>query len=140
MNRQMAYCAPERAPATVESAFVLLKNGTFQENSATVMTGTATNMMGSFAQGMGSVAVETVNAGTDGTEMPVKSGSARNTLNNYVAGNRVLLSSRPSERINAEETMYNHHYNRSNKTIVCFSLSECLNEIWVPIKNELSKF
>lgn len=34
----------------MESAFVLLKNGTFQENSATVMTGTATNMMGSFAQ------------------------------------------------------------------------------------------
>ena len=90
-------------------------------------------------QGMGSVAVETVNAGTDGMEMPVKSGSARNTLNDYVAGNRVL-SSRPSERINAEETMYNHHYNRSNKTIVCFSLSECLNEIWVPIKNELGKF
>lgn len=34
----------------MESAFVLLKNGTFQEGSATVMTGTATNMMGSFAQ------------------------------------------------------------------------------------------
>lgn len=109
MNRQMAYCARERAPATVESAFVLLKNGTFQENSATVMTGTATNMMGSFAQGMESVAVETVNAGTDGMEMPVKSGSAQNTLNDYVAGNRVRLSSRPLERINAEETMYNHH-------------------------------
>lgn len=60
-------------------------------------------------QGMESVAVETVNAGTDGMEMPVKSGSAQNTLNDYVAGNRVRLSSRPSERINAEETMYNHH-------------------------------
>ena len=83
-------------------------------------------------QGMGSVAVETVNAGTDGMEMPVKSGSARNTLNDYVAGNRVL-SSRPSERINAEETMYNHHYNRSNKTIVCFSLSECLNACPLPM-------
>lgn len=72
-------------------------------------------------QGMESVAVETVNAGTDGTEMPVKSGSARNTLNDYMAGNRVLLSSRPSERINAEETMYNHHYDRSTRLCMFFS-------------------
>lgn len=33
-------------------------------------------------QGMESVAVETVNAGMDGTEMHVKSGSAQNILNN----------------------------------------------------------
>lgn len=78
----MAYCARGRVLVTVGSAFVLPKNGIFRENSATVMTGTATNMMVSFAQGMESVAVETVNAGMDGTEMHVKSGSAQNILNN----------------------------------------------------------
>ncbi|KAK2495339.1 hypothetical protein MC885_007006 [Smutsia gigantea] len=35
---------------TVESAFVLPKNGTFQENSATVTTGTVTSTMVSSAQ------------------------------------------------------------------------------------------
>lgn len=82
MNQQMAYCAPERVLVTVESAFVLLKNGTFQGNSATVMTGTATNTMVSFAQGMAYAAVETVSAGTDGTETHVKSGWAQSTRNN----------------------------------------------------------
>ena len=71
-------------------------------------------------QGMESVAVETVNAGMDGTETPVKSGSARNTLNDCMEGNQVLLFSWPSERINAEETMYNHHYDRSNRLLYVF--------------------
>lgn len=84
MNQQMAYCAQERVLVTVESAFVLLKNGIFLENSATVMTGTVTNMMGSFAQGTEYVAVATVNAGMDGMETHVKSGLAQNILNNYM--------------------------------------------------------
>lgn len=82
MNPQMAYCAQERVLVTVESAFVLLKNGIFQENSATVMTETVTNMMVSFAQGMEYVVVETVNAGMDGMETHVKSGLAQTILNN----------------------------------------------------------
>lgn len=77
----MAYCAQERVLVTVESAFVLLKNGIFRENSATVMTGTVTNMMVLFAQGMEYVAVETVSAGMDGMEMRVKSGLAQSILN-----------------------------------------------------------
>lgn len=78
----MAYCVQEKVLVTVESAFVLLKNGIFQENSATVMTETVTNMMVSFAQGMEYVVVETVNAGMDGMEMHVKSGLAQTILNN----------------------------------------------------------
>ncbi|KAF5920379.1 hypothetical protein HPG69_009629 [Diceros bicornis minor] len=78
---------------TVESAFVLPKNGIFRENSVTVMTGTATNMMVSFAQlkGMEYVAVETVNAGMDGMEMHVKSGLPQNILNNYMGEDWILI-------------------------------------------------
>lgn len=75
----------------MESAFVLQKNGIFQGNSVTVMTETATNMMVSFAQGMGSVAVETVNAGMDGMEMHVKSGLALNILSNSMGDNWILI-------------------------------------------------
>lgn len=87
----MAHFARGRVLVTVESAFVLQKNGIFQENSATAMTETATSMMGSFAQGMESVTVETANAGMDGTEMRVKSGSAQNILNNCMAENWILI-------------------------------------------------
>lgn len=90
MNQQTEYSAPGRVLVTVESASVPPKNGIFRENSATVMTGTVTNMTASFAQGMEYVAVETVNAGTDGTEMPVKSGLAQNIPNNYMGENWIL--------------------------------------------------
>lgn len=77
----MAYCAPGRVPATVESASVHPRNGTFRVISANAMTETVTNMMVSFAQVMVFVAVETVSAGKDGMEMLVKSGWGENTLN-----------------------------------------------------------
>ncbi|KAI1241765.1 Integrin beta-like protein 1, partial [Lamprotornis superbus] len=70
-----------RAPATVESASVHPRNGTFRVISVNAMTETVTNMMVSFAQVMVFVAVETVSAGKDGMEMLVKSGSGENTLN-----------------------------------------------------------
>lgn len=38
-----------------------------------------------------------------------KSGSAQNTLNDYVAGNQACLFFSALRTINAEETMYNHH-------------------------------
>lgn len=82
MNQQMAYCAPGRVLATVESAFALPKSGIFRENSVTVMTGTVTSTTASFAQGMEYAAVGTVNAGMDGMEMHVKSGLAQSILNN----------------------------------------------------------
>lgn len=77
----MAYCALGRVPATVESASVHPRNGTFRVISANVMTETVTNMMVSFAQVTVFVAVETVSAGKDGMEMLVKSGWGENTLN-----------------------------------------------------------
>lgn len=77
----MAYCAPGRAPATVESASVHPRNGTFRVISVNAMTETVTNMMVSFAQVTVFVAVETVSAGKDGMEMLVKSGWGENTLN-----------------------------------------------------------
>lgn len=77
----MAYCAPGRVPATVESASVHPRNGTFRVISANAMTETVTNMMVSFAQVTVFVAVETVSAGKDGMEMLVKSGWGENTLN-----------------------------------------------------------
>lgn len=79
MNHQMAFCALQKVPATVESASVHHMTGMFQGNSVNVMTGTATNMMALFAQAMGYVTVETVNAGKDGMETPVKYGSEMNT-------------------------------------------------------------
>ncbi|KAL2310737.1 hypothetical protein Nmel_002404, partial [Mimus melanotis] len=72
--------SPE-APATVESASVHPRNGTFRVISVNAMTETVTNMMVSFAQVMVFVAVETVSAGKDGMEMLVKSGWGENTLN-----------------------------------------------------------
>lgn len=87
----MAYCARERVLVTVESAFVLLRNGIFLENSVTVMTGTVTSMMGSFAQGMEYVAVATVNAGMDGMATHVKSGLAQNILSSYVGEDWLLF-------------------------------------------------
>lgn len=109
MNQQMAYCAQERVLVTVESAFVLLKNGIFRENSATVTTGTVTSTMVSSAQVMEYVAAETVSAGMDGMEMHVKSGLARNILKQFHGGGWDFYFSRPLEHINATETMYNHH-------------------------------
>lgn len=88
----MAHSAPERVLVTVESAFVLQKSGIFQGNFVTVMTETATNTTVSFAQGMESVTVETVNAGMDGMEMPVKFGLAPNILNNPTGDNWILIS------------------------------------------------
>lgn len=87
----MAYCAQARVLVTAESAFVLLKNGTFQGNSVTVMTETATNMMVSFVQGMEYVAVETVNAGMDGMETHVKSGLAQTILDSYMGNDSILI-------------------------------------------------
>lgn len=84
MNQQTANCARGRVLVTVESAFVLQKNGTFRGNSVTVMTETATSMKDSSVQGMEFVTVETVNAGTDGMEMHVKSGLAQNILNSCI--------------------------------------------------------
>lgn len=77
----MVYYARGRVPATVESASVHHRNGTFRAISVNVMTETATNMMVSFAQAMVFVTVETANAGKDGMEMLVKSGWGQNTLN-----------------------------------------------------------
>lgn len=88
----MACCAQGRVLAIVESVFVLRKSGIFQGSFVTVMTETATNTMVSFAQGMESVAVETVNAGMDGMEMHVKSGLALNILNDSMGDNWILIS------------------------------------------------
>ncbi|KAF2986480.1 hypothetical protein EK904_003744, partial [Melospiza melodia maxima] len=66
-------------PATVESASVHPRNGTFRVISVNAMTETVTNTMVSFAQVTVFVAVETVSAGKDGMEMLVKSGWGENT-------------------------------------------------------------
>lgn len=79
MNHQMVFCALRKVPATVESASVHHRTGMFQGNSVNVMTGTATNTMALFAQATGYVTVETVNAGKDGMEMPVRYGLGMNT-------------------------------------------------------------
>lgn len=88
----MACCAQGRVLAIVESVFVLQKSGIFQGSFVTVMTETVTNTMVSFAQGMESVAVETVNAGMDGMEMHVKSGLALNILNDSMGDNWIFIS------------------------------------------------
>lgn len=92
MSQQMAHCAQGRVLVIVESAFVLEKSGIFQGSFVTVMTETVTNTMVSFAQGMESVAVETVNAGMDGMEMHVKSGLVPNILNDPMGDNWILIS------------------------------------------------
>lgn len=91
MNQQMAYCARGRVLATVGSASALLKSGTFLESSVTVTTGTVTSTTASFAQGMEYVAVEVVNAGADGMEMRVRSGSAQTILNDPVGQDCILM-------------------------------------------------
>lgn len=90
----MACCAQGRVLAIVGSVFVRQKSGIYRASFVTVMTETATNMMVSFAQGMESVAVETVSAGMDGMEMHVKSGLALNILNDSM-GDNWILTSRP---------------------------------------------
>lgn len=92
MSQQMAHCARGRVLVIVESAFVLEKSGIFQGSFVTVMTETVTNTMVSFAQGMESVAVETVNAGMDGMEMHVKSGLVPNILNDAKGDNGIPIS------------------------------------------------
>lgn len=54
------------------------RSGTFQGNSASATTGSATNMTGWFAQGTACATVEIVTAGMAGQETPVKSGLERN--------------------------------------------------------------
>ncbi|KAG8137590.1 hypothetical protein E2320_004814, partial [Naja naja] len=81
VNQPTAYYAQERVPVTVENASVLPRNGTFQENSANVMTRIVTNMMALFAQEMVYVTVETASAGKIGPEMLVRSGSGLNIPN-----------------------------------------------------------
>lgn len=87
----MVCYAQERVPATVESASVHHRNGTFQVIFVNVMTETATNTMVSFAQVTVFVTVETASAGKDGMETLVKSGWEQNTLNKGHQRLRVLL-------------------------------------------------
>lgn len=70
----MASCALEKALVTVVAVSAHHRSGTFQGNSASATTGSATNMTAWFAQGTACATAEIVTAGTAGRETPVKSG------------------------------------------------------------------